>query len=80
MPPTWKALLVFGGLGGLVGLAAFPLVRLVCPRRPQMTRVQQTLTQQAVDLLALLVAASLALVTIVGAFVEVFMLGLKLLE
>lgn len=77
----WKLLVVFGGLGGLVGLVAFPMVRFVSPWLPSPTRHRKrTLIQQAVDLVAVLVAGSLALVILVGGFVGLFMLGLRLLE
>ena len=73
--------MVFGGLGGLVGLVGFPVVRFVSPWLATLTRHRkQALIQQAVDLVAVLVSGSLALVILVGGFVGLFMLALRLLE
>jgi hypothetical protein len=81
VPLGWKPYLVFGGLGGLVGFVGFPIGRLGGPRLAFLTRRrEQTLVQQAVDLVVVLVAGRLLLVAMVSVFIGLFWLGLKLLE
>lgn len=88
-PPTsvprvafgWKPYAVFGGLGALVGFVAFPLGRLAGSRIAVLTRRrEQTLVQQAVDLVAGLLGGALVLIAMVAAFVGLFCLGLSLVE
>src|SRR5688500_7388113 len=63
VPSGLKPYLVFGGLGGVVGFLAYPLGRVAAPGIAFLTRKrEQTLVQQAVDLVVLLVAGTLLLV------------------